>query len=467
VIDVELTDEGVVFTTSSTNVKLSEKVRTTELESLTEQAGSLKVSFGIFYALSTSGPRVAKQPIPFGNCACITEGGKFEESGMKRTLPIRKRYPRGCDAVRKNYDSFGDRHSFDLAPVLSVAFSPDGGTLAVAESTDPDDLNGQGRIVFWRTDIWNPTTIITVPRPAKALEFLPDGQLLIGSCFDAVIRVWKFESRKVQLRHMISDAIMVAFAIAPDGKQLASPQNRDESIGIWSMRNLTRINTLKPEHSVPFTNINAVAWSTDTSKLAAASGRFGKPGRIRIWDVDSKQTLNSFPAHSGRIDALRFSPDGKLLASCSADGTSILWGTDTFSARSILRGHTDDVHALAFLPDGTILATASFDSTVQLWDTRTGQRRAILSSGDSNWVMCVAFTPDGRSLAAGDSDGQVRIWQIDRPDYESGILRHNEFSWPLALVAVALMLILWIAFRWKRQRSYRHDQLASLDAVAS
>ena len=66
------------------------------------------------------------------------------------------------------------------------------------------------------------------------------------------------------------------------------------------------------------------------------------------------------------VTSVSFSPDGKLLASASADNTVKLWQLDGTLLRT-LRGHSDAVTSVSFSPDGKLLASTSRDSTVKLW----------------------------------------------------------------------------------------------------
>src|SRR5262249_34006288 len=75
----------------------------------------------------------------------------------------------------------------------------------------------------------------------------------------------------------------------------------------------------------------------------------------------------------------------------------------------ILKGHTYLVHSVAFSPDGKRLATASADGTAKVWDAATGQETLTLR-GHTVALTSVAFSADGQRLATADVDGTVKIW---------------------------------------------------------
>ncbi|MFH8348191.1 hypothetical protein [Streptomyces sp. NPDC018045] len=120
---------------------------------------------------------------------------------------------------------------------------------------------------------------------------------------------------------------------------------------------------------------------------------------------------NQFTGHTGVVNAVAFSPDGRTLATGSVDRTVKLWDTATDRMLATLIGHVGSVYALAFSPDGRVLATAGDDGTVRLWDV-AGRRLLGVLTGPSGRVMSLSFSHDGRTLASGSTGKAVRLWDV-------------------------------------------------------
>jgi len=163
--------------------------------------------------------------------------------------------------------------------------------------------------------------------------------------------------------------------------------------------------------------VSAVAFSPDVRILASSSW----DGTLQLWDTAAHGPIGHpfTPPPSERSDhseifmAMSFSPDGEILATGSADNTVRLWDvTSHKQSGTPLAELIDDVCMLAFSRDGKILATADKSGTIQLWEMATRKPIGILFVRHDASVISVAFSQDGETLAAGDRHGAVQLWRL-------------------------------------------------------
>ncbi len=168
---------------------------------------------------------------------------------------------------------------------------------------------------------------------------------------------------------------------------------------------------------------NEIAYSPDGTKLAVASG-------IGIWiyDAQTGEELDLFPANRFEVRNIAFSPDGSMLASDSFDSTINYWSIenrtvrlwDVKSRRQIrtFTGHLWPITCLAFSPDGKTIASGSVGTTVRVWDVASGRQLHRLWEIGSQ-ITSVVFSPDGKTLAAsGARDKFFRLWDVETGGFE-------------------------------------------------
>jgi len=159
--------------------------------------------------------------------------------------------------------------------------------------------------------------------------------------------------------------------------------------------------------------VNAVAFSPDGQLLASCSGGMWRgDDTVRVWRVEDGELLYALKGHTSLVTSIAFSSDGELLASGSGDTTVRLWRVQSGEYLRTMEGHRGSVESVAFSPDGELLASGSYDRMVRLWRVQNGEYLRTLE-GHTSVVASVAFSPSGELLASGSEDKTVRLWGLE------------------------------------------------------
>src|SRR6266705_1115385 len=192
---------------------------------------------------------------------------------------------------------------------------------------------------------------------------------------------------------------------SPDGTRIASG-GEDGTVQVWNAATGERTLT----YQLYAGSLHSVTWSPDGTRIAFTS----QDNSVQVWDATTGKHLLTYRGHAGSVVPMAWSPDGKRIASGSSDGIVEVWDAATGQHLMTYRGHAQSVLpapdsprsvlSIAWSPDGKLIASGSSDGTVQVWNATTGKR--ILTYLSS--AFCVAWSPDGKRIASGGEDGSVK-----------------------------------------------------------
>ena len=159
------------------------------------------------------------------------------------------------------------------------------------------------------------------------------------------------------------------------------------------------------DHTAP---VRSVSFSPDGKMLASGSD----DGTVKLWSSEGK-LLATLEADKTVVRSLSFSPDGKMLASAGDDLTVKLWSSEGEWLET-LRGHQTGVNSVSFSPDGKMLASAGDDGTVKLWDSDGELDDTLKTHTEGKVIWSVSFSPDDgeRLLASGEHRGSIKLWKL-------------------------------------------------------
>jgi WD40 repeat protein len=284
-----------------------------------------------------------------------------------------------------------------------VAFSPDGKTLAAADT----DSNTSSDTSAFLWDVATGRRIATLTEPGigvASLVFSPDGKTLaIGDQNGSTYLL------TVPAGHLIATFNYgIATAFSPDGKTLAGIQG--DSIDLWNVATGRLISIVTDPGGPDVAMPSDAVFSPDGKTLATGDG----DGSACLWNVATgKLTATLTPDSNLEVSSVAFSPDGTTVAVADHDGSTYLWNVATHQVTATLTDPgSDNVNSAVFSPDGKTLATADGNGNAYLWSVPSRSLIATFSPPDED-ADSLAFSPDGRTLAtASGVDGITLLWQL-------------------------------------------------------
>lgn len=295
----------------------------------------------------------------------------------------------------------------------------------------------------------------------------PNGKSLVAAGKNGRIYLWDAATGKELRRWQAGNLPVACLTFSADGKRLATAGVREHAIQVWD----TAIG--KALHPTPGHTgaIGMLKFAPDGKALYS----FGEDRKVLRWDLttglESKQPFGGLVVAEGMeslMVAPDLSPDGKTLAWTSwkpggkSSGHAVhLWDTEHMKVLHTLKGTTAVDATLRFSPDGRKLASSG-ENGVQIWEVATGKEVHRLPEAFSVWG--VDFSPDGALLAYAASDKKIRLWsmatnkEVHRWETQHDVILCLVFSpdgKTLATVAERAILQVWGTDTGEELRSFQ------------
>jgi WD40 repeat protein len=255
-------------------------------------------------------------------------------------------------------------------------------TLHGAQAADAAFADGDRRVItagYEGVTLWNAQTGARIVRRSGYSFAVDYGRGPYGVLTEHGVRRWDLETGR--LERPLDRGHYFLPAISDDGRFVAAWSS--ERVVVWDTRTRKRVAVLR--HQVP----SAFQFSPDGRTLSITA--YFDAGSARLWRPGGGAPLRL--ATHGRVDRVRFSPDGSLVATLGVESAVRIWDTSDGHRVAVLQGHRAAVRDAAFSRDGKRIATVSLDGTARLWNARDGSLVEQIWTRDS---------PVRVSLAGGD-----------------------------------------------------------------
>ena len=294
--------------------------------------------------------------------------------------------------------------------VLGIAYSPDGRTLASGHSLDEYNNDEYGTVHLWNVETGEHIrTLDGHPGGANSVAFSRDGGTLAIASGSTNLALWDTATgiRERQLKGYSGSVASVAFS--PDGHTLASGR-WGITIDLWDVLTGSHRHTLKGHTQ----RITSIAFSPTSPTLASGSSvhRYDSSGggTVRLWDTETGSHIYTLEGQGSAVTSVAFSPDGRTLA--IGGGVLRLYDVATGVQLHKPDEQNRNIIGVAFSPDGSTLAGASTEE-IRLWNAENGRlKRTLTVPSEELSQDSLAFSPDGGMLAAGGWYA-IHLWNTE------------------------------------------------------
>ncbi len=318
----------------------------------------------------------------------------------------------------------------------TVAWSPDGATLAVPTSTGLYCYSFDGKK-------FSEERLLAKGKFLINALFSPDGKLIYSGSRDGKIFIVNSFSGRVEALLEGHEDEVSTISITNDGSKLASG-SRDHTIRIWDLSTREQLQVITPGRGF----VLSVSFSPDGSKLASSTAY--PELTVHLWDVETGLEIQKIQGcedydrevqfnpdgktivvncgiplfwefGSGNVwspikswaGTYVFTPDGKELISTREDQAIVVRNTSNWEEKKVISGLPNAVKQLSITQDGVYLAAVLIDNSINVWNLNKGLvLDSISGSCFGDWINFIEFKPDYNLLYTADYSGEIKFWSV-------------------------------------------------------
>jgi WD40 repeat protein len=172
--------------------------------------------------------------------------------------------------------------------------------------------------------------------------------------------------------------------------------------------------------------VNAIKFNPNGRNLASG----GDDKILHLWDIKTATKIGDFQGEKQPIKAITFIKNGDYLVTGNSKGLIEIWDRATQKISQSFLGHNQAINALVWDQEGKLL-TASADKTVKRWDLETG---TIETTYKGHLLSILDLATQGNLLATASQDRTIKLWEIDQEKPFATLAKH---TWPVKAVALS------------------------------